>query len=136
MTHIDNSRIFHEGVYADASVLVPANTTYKVGTVLGRNKAGKLTAFSTDNNVAASTGVEAFTTSPLYILAQTITNESTSQAETIDLVRVFDSGAVDKAGLIFVKSADASDVKVLDEMKVNNFRLLGVEELTESTPLD
>ena len=114
MTHIDNSRIFHEGVYADASVLVPANTTY---------------------NVAASTGVEAFTTSPLYILAQTITNESASQAETIDLVRVFDSGAVDKAGLIFVKSADASDVKVLDEMKVNNFRLLGVEELTESTPL-
>lgn len=135
MTHIDNSRIFHEGVYTNASVLVPANTTYKAGTVLGRNKDGKLTAFSTDNNVAATDSDPAFYTSPLYILAQTITNESTSQAETIDLVRVFDSGAVDKAELIFIKPADASDIKVLDEMKVNNFRLLGVEELTETTSL-
>lgn len=135
MTHIDNSRIFHDCLNTDVDVYVPANTTYKVGTVLGRNKEGKLVAFSTDNNVAASTGVEAFATSPLYILRQTLVNESTSQAETFANVRVVDSGTVDKAGLIFVKSADASDVKVLDEMKVNNFRLLGVEELTESTPL-
>ena len=94
MTHIDNSRIFHNGVYADASVLVPKSTTYKVGTVLGRDADGNLTAFSSE--------IEG--SSPLYILAQTLINESTSASETFDLVRVFDSGVVDKSGLIFVNS--------------------------------
>lgn len=124
MTHIDNSKIFHNGVYADASVLVPQNTTYKIGTVLGRDSEGNLTAFSSDLNG------EDFVSSPLYILAQTLVNESTSASETFDLVRVFDSGVVDKNGLIFVKSADANDVKVLDAMKTNNFRLINVEEQT------
>lgn len=134
MTHIDNSKIFHNGVYADASVLVPASTTYKIGTVLGRNSDGKLTAFSSDLNVAASEGVEAFTSSPLYILAQTVTNETASPL-TCDLVRVFDSGVVDKNGLIFVKSSDATNDEVLDALRVNNFRLVNVEELTNASAL-
>lgn len=125
MTHIDNSRIFHNGVYADASVLVPKSTTYKVGTVLGRDADGNLTAFSSE--------IEG--SSPLYILAQTLINESTSASETFDLVRVFDSGVVDKSGLIFVNSDDATDVKVLDAMKTNNFRLVNVEEQTAASSL-
>lgn len=117
MTHIDNSKIFHDGVYTDASVLVPANTTYKIGTVLGRNADGELTAFN--STVEGST--------PLYILAQTLKNESTT-SETFELTRVFDSGVVDKAGLIFTNEADKDDVKVLDALKINNFRLVNVEE--------
>lgn len=128
MTHIDNSKIFHDGVFTDASVFVPKGTTYKAGTVLGRDKDGNLTAFSTENNVAATSDVEEFKTSPLYILAQTITNESTTQNETFDAVRVFDSGVVDKAGLIFVNEDDGEDVAVLDALKTNNFRLVNVEE--------
>lgn len=124
MTHIDNSKIFHEGVYADAKILVPANTTYKIGTVLGRNAEGALTAYTSD--VANST--------PLYILAQNLTNESSSSTE-FELVRVFDSGVVDKAGLIFAKSADATSVKVLDALKTNNFRLIGVDEQTTTSSL-
>lgn len=135
MTHIDNSKIFHDGVYADASILVPKGTTYKIGTVLGRDKDGNLTAFSTDNNVAASDSTPAFTTSPLYILAQNLTNESATADETFDLVKVFDSGVVDKAGLIFVKEADKTSVSVLDALKVNNFRLIGVEEQTVPSSL-
>lgn len=127
MTHIDNSKIFHEGVYADVTLTVAASTTLKVGTVLGRNSSGKLVAFSTDNNVAGTSTTEAFKTSPLYILAQNVVNESTS-SEDFDLVRVFDSGVVDKSGLIFIKKADASDVAVLDALKTNNFRLINVEE--------
>lgn len=127
MTHIDNSKIFHEGVYADVTLTVAASTTLKVGTVLGRNSSGKLVAFSTDNNVAGISTTEAFKTSPLYILAQNVVNESTS-SEDFDLIKVFDSGIVDKSGLIFIKKADASDVTVLDALKTNNFRLINVEE--------
>ena len=128
MTHIDNSKIFHEGVYADVTLTVAANTTLKAGTVLGRNSAGKLVAFTTDNNS------DSFKTSPLYILAQTVINEETSEAD-FDLVRVFDSGVVDKAGLIFIKEADATDVTVLDELKANNFRLVNVEEQAGTSSL-
>lgn len=128
MTHTDNSKILHEGVYADVTLTVAANTTLKAGTVLGRNSTGKLVAFTTDNNS------DSFKTSPLYILAQTVINEETSEAD-FDLVRVFDSGVVDKAGLIFIKEADATDVTVLDELKVNNFRLVNVEEQTSVSSL-
>ena len=124
MTHIDNSKIFHNGVYADASVLVPANTTYKIGTVLGRNADRALTGYTS--------AVEGST--PLYILAQTVTNETASPL-TCDLVRVFDSGVVDKNGLIFVNSSDATNDEVLDALKVNNFRIVNVEELTNASAL-
>lgn len=134
MTTVDNSKIFHEGTYSDVTIKVPAETTYQAGTVLGRNKDGDLVAFSTDNNVAASPGPE-FNTSPLYILAQTIENKDESNAEEFDLVRVFESGVVDAAKLIFVKTADATDVAVLDALKTNGFRLRNVEELTIKTSL-
>lgn len=127
MTHIDNSKIFHEGVYADVTLTVAASTSLKVGTVLGRNSSGKLVPFSTANNVAKSDTTEAFKTSPLYILAQNVTNDTSSDVD-FDLVKVFDSGVVDKSGLIFIKEADASDVTVLDGLKTNNFRLINVEE--------
>lgn len=134
MTTVDNSKIFHEGTYSDVTIKVPAETTYQAGTVLGRNKDGDLVAFSTDNNVAASPGPE-FNTSPLYILAQTIENKDESNAEEFDLVRVFESGVVDAAKLIFIKTADATDVEVLDALKTNGFRLRNVEELTIKTSL-
>lgn len=134
MATVDNSKIFHEGTYSDVSVTVPANTTYQAGTVLGRNKDGDLVAFSTDNNVAASPGPE-FNTSPLYILAQSIENKDGSNAEEFDLVRVFESGVVDAAKLIFIKTADATDIEVLDALKTNGFRLRNVEELTIKTSL-
>lgn len=134
MTTVDNSKIFHEGTYSDVTIKVPAETTYQAGTVLGRNKDGDLVAFSTDNNVAASPGPE-FNTSPLYILAQSIENKDESNAEEFDLVRVFESGVVDAAKLIFVKTADATDVEVLDALKTNGFRLRNVEELTIKTSL-
>lgn len=125
MTVIDNSKIFHNGVYSDASVLVPKETTFKAGTVLGRDADGNLTAFTSE--------VEG--SSPLYILAQTITNESTSASETIDLVRVFESGLVDKNGLIFINEEDAEDVSVLDALHTNGFRLRNVEEQTVRSSL-
>ena len=125
MTVIDNSKIFHNGVYSDASVLVPKETTFKAGTVLGRDADGNLTAFTSE--VEGST--------PLYILAQTITNESTSASETIDLVRVFESGLVDKNGLIFINEEDAEDVAVLDALHTNGFRLRNVEEQTVRSSL-
>lgn len=134
MTTVDNSKIFHEGTYSDVTIKVPAQTTYQAGTVLGRNKDGDLVAFSTDNNVAASPGPE-FNTSPLYILAQSIENKDESNAEEFDLVRVFESGVVDAAKLIFVKTADATDIEVLDALKTNGFRLRNIEELTIKTSL-
>lgn len=134
MTTVDNSKIFHEGTYSDVTIKVPAKTTYQAGTVLGRNKDGDLVAFSTDNNVAASPGPE-FNTSPLYILAQSIENKDESNAEEFDLVRVFESGVVDAAKLIFIKTADATDIEVLDALKTNGFRLRNVEELTIKTSL-
>lgn len=134
MTHFDNSKIFHEGVYADVTLTVPASTTLKVGTVLGRNSSGKLVPFSTANNVAGTSTTEAFKTSPLYILAQNVINDATSSAD-FDLVKVFDSGVVDKSGLIFIKEADASDVTVLDGLKTNNFRLINVEEQAGTSSL-
>lgn len=134
MATVDNSKIFHEGTYSDVTIKVPAQTTYQAGTVLGRNKDGDLVAFSTDNNVAASPGPE-FNTSPLYILAQSIENKDGSNAEEFDLVRVFESGVVDAAKLIFIKTADATDIEVLDALKTNGFRLRNVEELTIKTSL-
>ncbi len=134
MTHINNSKAILDGIFTDASIYVPANTTYKVGTVLGRNSNGKLTAFSSDLNVAASEGVEAFTSNPLYILGQEITNDESSGA-TIDLVRVLETGTIDKDKVIFVKTADASVVEYLDALHTNNIRLVGVEEQCDTTSL-
>ena len=124
MTHIDNSKIFHEGSYADETVLVPANTTYKEGTVLGRNADGKLTAYTSD--VATS--------EPIYILAQDVINETASPTEKA-LVTVFDGGVVNASKLIFVKNADKTAVAVLDKLKRNGFKLERVEELVERTNL-
>lgn len=124
MAKVDNSKIFLGGVHTDAEIKIPANTTYAVGTVLGRNSDGELVAFSTDNNT------DNFTTQPLYILAQTLKNAS-ANAATVELARVYECGAVDKNKLIFVKSADASDVTVLDALKQNGFKLEHVQELTE-----
>lgn len=128
MTQIDNSKIFLEGVYADVSVKNAANTTLNPGTVLGRNATGDLVAFSTDNNTAE------FTTEPLFILANKLVN-STASAETAEAVRVFDGGVVNKDKLIFVKTADATNVVVLDALKRNGFKLELVQELSEATSL-
>jgi hypothetical protein len=128
MTHISNSKVILDGIFSDASVYVPANTTYKEGTVLGRNSSGKLTAFSSDLNVAAAENVDPFTSSPLYILAQTITNADTTNAATIDLVRVLETGTVDASKIIFVKTADASVVANLDALHTNGIRLVNNEQ--------
>lgn len=136
MTHIDNSKIFLNAMYSDASVFVPKETTYKAGTVLGRDKDGNLTAFSSDLNVEATQTTAAFTSSPLYILAQTITNDSTTTDETFDLVRVCEGGVVDKSGLIFVNEDDLKDVSVLDALHTNGFHLKNVEELTVPSSLE
>ena len=119
MTKIDNSKIFHEGSYADVTLTVPAATTYKPGLVLGRNADGDLTAF--DSSVADST--------PIYILAQTVVNESDS-AEEFTLVRAFEEGVVDAAKLIFAEETDATNEEVLDALKVNGYKLRNVGSLT------
>jgi hypothetical protein len=124
MTHINNSKVILDGIFTDASIYVPANTTYAEGTVLGRNSSGKLTAFSSDLNVADPV----FNSSPLYILAQSITNADEDNAATIDLVRVLESGTVDKSKVIFKKAADASVVAYLDALHTNGIRLVNVEE--------
>ena len=140
MATVDNSKIFMEGAYSDATVKVPAKTTFKKGLVLGRNADGELTAFSTENNVEAvpadgeTPAVEGFTTSPIYILAQNLTNEEET-AEEFPLVRVFECGAVNKDKLIFDNKSDAEDVEVLDALKRNGFSLETVVELTEETSL-
>lgn len=128
MAHINNSKVILDGIFSDASIYVPANTTYAEGTVLGRNSSGKLTAFSSDLNVAASGDDPAFESAPLYILAQTIKNSDTSNAATIDLVRVLEAGTVDKAKVIFAKTADASVVAYLDALHTNGIRLVTVQE--------
>ena len=124
MTHISNSKVILDGIYTDASIYVPANTTYAEGTVLGRNSSGKLTAFSSDLDVADPV----FNSSPLYILAQTIKNADLSNPATIDLVRVLETGTVDKAKVIFKKTDDASVVAYLDALHTNGIRLVNVEE--------
>jgi len=127
---IDNSKIFYQGEYADVTLTVPASTTYQPGTVLGRNKDDQLVAFSTDNTDSASS----FTTTPLYILAQTVTNDDTNAAD-ISMVRAFEYGIVNKNKLIFIKSDDKTDVTVLDELKKNGFKLENVQDISEDTCL-
>ena len=124
MTHINNSKVILDGIFTDASIYVPANTTYAEGTVLGRNSSGKLTAFSSDLDVDSP----AFASSPLYILAQTIKNADLSNPATIDLVRVLESGTVDKSKVIFAKTDDASVVAYIDALHTNGIRLVNVEE--------
>jgi len=137
MTQIDNSKIFLEGCYTDVAVTVAAETTYKAGTVLGRNSDGDLVAYSTDLNVEADPEeeVEAFTSEPLYILVNELVNTDEDYEKTFDMVRVFDGGVVNKAKLVFVKTADASDVATLDFLKKNGIKLANVEELSEATRL-
>lgn len=134
MAKVDNSKIFLEGDFTDMDVQLAANQTLEAGTVLGRDKDGKLVAFSTANNVAKTDSVEAFTTEPIYILAQSIAN-STSSALEVDRVRVFDGGSVNKDKLIFIKTADKTNTTVLDQLHKNGFELKVVEELTEKTCL-
>ncbi len=129
MGTIDNSKIFLEGDFTDMDVTLAAGQTLQQGTVLGRNSDGKLVAFSTDNNT------DSFTTEPIYILAQTITNPSSSAATEMDMVRVFDGGVVNKDKLVFVKTADATNVTVLDQLHKNGFALETVQELSEKTCL-
>jgi len=120
MAKVDNSKIFLNGVYTDAIVKVPANTTYAAGTVLARNTDGDLTGYDSTVITAADT---------FYILAQSIVNDTDSD-DTFELVRVLDGGAVDKSKLIFLHNADAEDETVLDKLRLNHFSLENVQELT------
>ena len=148
MTIINNSKIFLEGIYGDATVKVPASSTYATGTVLAHNSDGDLVAYSTDNDTAITIGITldvdgaslstatgtaealaAFISEPTYILAQDLVNEETS-AQEFSLARVFECGAVNKDKLIFVKAADATDVTVLSKLKNNGFNLAQVSSLT------
>lgn len=135
MGTIDNSKIFLEGDFTDMDVTLAAGQKLQQGTVLGRNSDGKLVAFSTDNNVAATESKAAFTTEPIYILAQTIINPSSSAATEMDMVRVFDGGVVNKDKLVFVKSADKTNTAILDQLHKNGFVLETVQELSEKTCL-
>ena len=122
MVKVDNSKIFLNGIYGDATVTVAANTTIKKGTVLGLNADGELVAFST----ALASGD--FTPEPTYIAAQDVENTTNAKAD-FDLIRVFESGEVDAAKVIFVNTADASDATVLATMKNNGFHLCNVQQM-------
>lgn len=123
-TIIDNSKIFLGGTFDDANVKVPANTTYKAGTVLGLNATGEITAFTTANNA------EGFSAEPTYILANDIVN-NTNAAADYPLSRVFVEGEVNKDKIIFIKEADATTPAVLAAMKNNGFILRNVQELCD-----
>lgn len=123
-TTIDNSKIFlSAGIFGDAAVTVPANTTYEKGTVLGLNTNEAITAYSTANDNAT------FVSEPTYILAQTIANDTAAPIVNT-LARVFECGSVDKDKIIFVKAADATNPKVLAKMKNNGFNLTLVQQFT------
>jgi len=122
MSKYGNPKVILKGVFADVQIKVPANTTYKEGTILGRNAEGTLIAYkSADCNEA------------LYVLAQTVTNAAAE--ETVALVKVLDGGSVNKDLLLFVDNADATKTAVLDNLKRNGFHLEHVQELTEDTCL-
>ena len=83
MATVDNSKIFLEGAYSDATVKVPGETTFKKGLILGRDENGDLTAFTSENE-----GSE-----PLYILAQDIINEEEkTEDQAASLVARSDNG--------------------------------------------
>lgn len=134
MTIIDNRKIFLNGIYGDATVTVAAKTTLKKGTVLGLNKDDEIVAYSTDLNVpytpanGSAEAVQAFIAEPTYILAQDLTNPGTSSIE-VPMVRVFESGEVDAAMIVFSKAADATDAGVLAAMKNNGFNLRNVQQM-------
>lgn len=133
MTKIENARIFYDGIFANETVTVEAETTLAKGTVLGRNKDKELVAFTTDNNVApapeSDPAEEGFTTEPIYILAEALPNTTKSKATFT--ARVFDGGTVNKDRIIFIKSADKTDVAVLDALHRNGFTLVPVQDLAE-----
>lgn len=123
-TIIDNSKIFLGGTFDDAAVKVPANTTYKAGTVLGLNADGDVVAFSTALNA------EGFVAEPTYILANDIVN-NTGAADDYALQRVFVEGEVNKNKLIFVNESDKDVPEVMAAMKNNGFILRHVQEVCE-----
>ena len=127
MTTIDNRNAILEGVYSDATVLVPANTTYEAYTVLGLNADGALTAYSTDNDVEATSDTPAFKGEPSYILAHSITNSDASNSIEYPLARVLECGDVDIEKAVFVKAADATNAAVLTSLKNNGIRLVHVD---------
>lgn len=122
MATIDNSKVFLNGIYGDATVTVAANTTLKKGTVLGLNSSDKLVAFS------SALAAEGFVPEPSYILAQDLVN-ATNAAVDYDMVRVFESGEVDAAKVVFTTTADATDAQILAAMKNNGFHLVNVQQM-------
>lgn len=122
MTKYGNPKVILKGVFADVELKVPATTTYKEGTVLGRNATGDLIAYKSADCEEA-----------LYILAQTVKNAASS--ETTAFVKVLDGGSVNKDLLIFADASDAAKPTVLDNLKRNGFHLEYVQELTEETCL-
>lgn len=123
---VDNSKAILDGVFSDATVTVAANTTYAANTVLGFNSSGKLTAFTTDNNVEGTPTTPAFEAEPSYILAHPIVND-TSSAVDYPLARVLECGEVDIAKAVFIKAADAKNAKVIAALKNNGIRLVHVD---------
>ena len=122
MATIDNSKVFLNGIYGDATVTVAANTTLKKGTVLGLNSSDKLVAFS--STLAGGD----FVPEPSYILAQDVVN-ATNAAVDYDMIRVFESGEVDAAKVVFTTAADATDAQILAAMKNNGFHLVNVQQM-------
>lgn len=127
MTQIDNSKIFLGGTFGDVTVKVAANTTLRMGTVLGLNSDGDIVAFSSDNDKAATESEPAFVGEPSYILANDIVNSGNSAA-TYPLSRVLEEGEVNAAKVIFVKDAD-KNAAYLTALKNNGIILKNVSEL-------
>ncbi len=123
---IDNSKVFLNGVYGDASVNIKAKTSLKEGTVLGvdttedSDTAGKVIPFD-------STKCEL----PSYILAQDIVNESDEDIE-ISSARVFECGEVNKNKLIFINEADTLTQKIVADLKAGGILAVEVQELTKT----
>ena len=122
MTKYGSPKVILKGVFADVQLKIPATTTYKEGTVLGRDAQGALIAYKSADCEEA-----------LYILAQTVTNAAAE--ETVALVKVLDGGSVNKDLLVFADETDAAKTAVLDNLKRNGFHLENVQELTEDTCL-
>jgi hypothetical protein len=88
----------YQGRFAGGTVTVPASTTLSEGTVLGVVTS---TGYYAPYNSGASTGVQ----TPVAVLAQDVTNGTTSAA-SITGVRLFVQGAVNGNALIFLTAGD------------------------------
>lgn len=115
MIQYDNSSLYFKAMFDYETIVVPANTTFKLGTVLGEiSNNGKLTQFKSQNNDGSEI--------PMAILNKELINNTENEIEFSN-ISVIVNGEINSNKLIFNATDNSNTIiDFIDESSKHHYR--------------